>query len=188
MMRVLRQLNFLAVVFFIAAIPALAQEGDASPAEFSDWLGLPLAEFRDRVWSHRLFRGEVRRPVVPCECREHFKEDRRRSRERAQRPNSKRKRWKQSSRICRTRSCRCAREAKRDADAEALRLRALAREEAAKIEKSALAEIAAAERATRLELKALAARMAVERAEALLRDRIDACRRAKAVSNICGRA
>jgi F-type H+-transporting ATPase subunit b len=60
-------------------------------------------------------------------------------------------------------------EAKRDADEEGQRLRALALEEAKKIEKAALAEIAAAERAARLELKALGARLAVERAEALLR-------------------
>jgi F0F1-type ATP synthase membrane subunit b/b' len=63
-------------------------------------------------------------------------------------------------------------EGKRDAEAEAQRLRAMAREEAHKIEKAALAEIAAADRAARLELKALAARMAVERAEALLRQEL----------------
>ena len=59
-------------------------------------------------------------------------------------------------------------EAKRDAEAEAQRLRALAREEAQKIEAVAQAEIAAAERAARLELKSLGARLAIERAEALL--------------------
>ncbi len=59
--------------------------------------------------------------------------------------------------------------ARRDAAAEAERIRALAREETEKIERAAQAEIAAAERAARLELKALAARLAVERAEALLR-------------------
>jgi F-type H+-transporting ATPase subunit b len=63
-------------------------------------------------------------------------------------------------------------EARRDSEAEAQRLRALAREEAQKIEKAALAEIAAAERASRMELKALAARMAVERAEAMLRQEL----------------
>lgn len=62
------------------------------------------------------------------------------------------------------------REARRDADAEAVRLRALAKEEAHKIEHAALVEIAAAERAARYEVKIMAARMAGERAEALLRD------------------
>jgi F-type H+-transporting ATPase subunit b len=60
-------------------------------------------------------------------------------------------------------------EAKRDAEAEAQRLRAMAREEADRIEQAAQAEIAAAERAGHLELKALAARLALERAEALLK-------------------
>lgn len=63
-------------------------------------------------------------------------------------------------------------EAKRDADAEAQRLRALAREEAQKIERAAQAEIVAAEREARMELKILAARIAVERAEALLRQEL----------------
>ena len=59
-------------------------------------------------------------------------------------------------------------EAKRDAEAEAKRLRALARSEADRIEHAAQMEIEAAGRAARLELKALAARLAVERAEVLL--------------------
>lgn len=62
------------------------------------------------------------------------------------------------------------REARRDADAEAVRLRALAKEEAHKIEHAAQVEIAAAERAARYEVKILAARMAGDRAEMLLRD------------------
>ena len=33
MTRALRHLNFLVVVFFFAAMPAMAQEGDASPAD-----------------------------------------------------------------------------------------------------------------------------------------------------------
>jgi len=63
-------------------------------------------------------------------------------------------------------------EAKRDAEAEAQRLRALAREEAQKIERAAQAEIAAAERAARMDLKAFAARLAIERAEAVLREEL----------------
>lgn len=59
--------------------------------------------------------------------------------------------------------------AKRDAEAEAQRLRELARSEAGKIENVAQAEIAAAERAAKLELKAAGARWAVEGAAALLR-------------------
>lgn len=59
--------------------------------------------------------------------------------------------------------------AKRDAEAEARRLRELAKSEAEKIEKVAQAEIAAAERAARLELKTTGAQLAVEGAAALLR-------------------
>jgi F-type H+-transporting ATPase subunit b len=59
-------------------------------------------------------------------------------------------------------------DAKRDAEAEAARLRALARQEAEVIERAAQAEIKAAQRAAQLELKAFAARLAVDRAEAML--------------------
>jgi len=62
--------------------------------------------------------------------------------------------------------------AKRDADAEAVRLRALARQEAEVIERAAQAEIRAAQRAAQLELKSFAAGLAVDRAEALLTDQI----------------
>jgi F-type H+-transporting ATPase subunit b len=64
--------------------------------------------------------------------------------------------------------------AKRDSESEIQRLRAMAREDAQRIEKSGQAEIAAAERAGRLELKALAARSTVKRAESLLRRELDA--------------
>lgn len=64
--------------------------------------------------------------------------------------------------------------AKRDSEAEAKRLRAMAREEAMKIEQASQAEIAAAERAGRLGLKALTARLVVARAEALLKQELSA--------------
>jgi F-type H+-transporting ATPase subunit b len=63
-------------------------------------------------------------------------------------------------------------EAKRSAEADAERLRELARGEAQMIEQAARAEIAARERAARRELKTLAARLAIERAEATLRERL----------------
>lgn len=62
--------------------------------------------------------------------------------------------------------------AQRDAEAEAERIRAAGREDAAKIERASAIEIAAAERAARMELKALAAQLAVERAEAALRGKL----------------
>jgi F-type H+-transporting ATPase subunit b len=63
-------------------------------------------------------------------------------------------------------------DAKRSAEAEATRLKALARQEAETIERAAQAEINAAERAALLELKAFAARLAVERAESVLRQQL----------------
>ncbi len=63
--------------------------------------------------------------------------------------------------------------AKRDSEVELQRLRAMAREDAQRIETAAQAEIAAAERASRLELKSLAARLTVERAESLLKAELD---------------
>ena len=60
--------------------------------------------------------------------------------------------------------------ARRDADATAERIRALAREEAKKIDLAADAEIQAAERAARMELQTIGGRLAIERAEALLRE------------------
>jgi F0F1-type ATP synthase membrane subunit b/b' len=63
-------------------------------------------------------------------------------------------------------------DAKRAAEAETQRLRALAKQDAQTIERAGQAEIASAEQAARLELRLLAGRLAVERAEALLRDQM----------------
>jgi F0F1-type ATP synthase membrane subunit b/b' len=59
-------------------------------------------------------------------------------------------------------------QAQQDAAAEAERIRALAKSDAAKVALSAKVEIEAAERAARIELKTLAAKLAVDGAEALL--------------------
>lgn len=63
-------------------------------------------------------------------------------------------------------------EAKKSMDAEAVRLKALARREAEIIEQAAQAEIFAAQRAGALELKAWAADLAIERAETVLAKQI----------------
>jgi F-type H+-transporting ATPase subunit b len=63
---------------------------------------------------------------------------------------------------------RIRKEAKRDSEAEAVRLRNLARQEAEMIERAAQAEIRAAQKAAQLELKVFAAKLAVDRAERLL--------------------
>jgi F-type H+-transporting ATPase subunit b len=64
--------------------------------------------------------------------------------------------------------------AQREAAAETERIRATAREESAKIERAADAEIEAARRAAHNALKALAARLSVERAEAQIRRQMTA--------------
>jgi F-type H+-transporting ATPase subunit b len=65
-------------------------------------------------------------------------------------------------------------DAKREAEAEAQRLRSLSKVEAQKIEDNAQAEIAAAVRAAQLALKSLTARNAIAQAESLLRKDINA--------------
>jgi len=62
--------------------------------------------------------------------------------------------------------------AKKDMEAEIVRLKAQTKEEAATVEETTNAEIEAAERAARMELKAIAADMAIARAEAMLRERM----------------
>jgi F-type H+-transporting ATPase subunit b len=63
-------------------------------------------------------------------------------------------------------------EARKDAAAEAGRIRALAKSDLEKVAIAAKAEIEAAERAARLELKAIAAKLAVDRAELLVAQRL----------------
>jgi F0F1-type ATP synthase membrane subunit b/b' len=168
MMRVFRQFNFLVVVFLFAAIPALAQEGDASPANSPTgwvfrWLNFAIV-FGAIAYFAVKYGGPSFRANAEDISRKIEEGARARAAAEKQKKEMEAKLANLPNEIAQMRA-----EAKRDAEAEALRLRALGREEGAKIEKSALAEIAAAGRAARLELKALAARMAVERAEALLR-------------------
>jgi F-type H+-transporting ATPase subunit b len=168
MMRFLRALGSLITLVLLTALPVLAQEGEASPADspigwIFRWLNFAIVfgaiSYLAWIKGGPYFRGqaeEISRKIAEGA----------RAREAAerQRKEAQAKLANIESEIATMRA-----EAKRDAEAEAQRLRALAREEAEKIERAAQAEIAAAERAARTELKALAARMAVERAEALLR-------------------
>ena len=64
--------------------------------------------------------------------------------------------------------------AKKEAIAEAERIRALAKSDAERVAVAAKAEIEAAERAARMELKALAAKLAVDGAESLLAKQLTA--------------
>lgn len=166
----LRSAGFVGLLLVLAAAPALAQEGESSPADsptgwvfrwinFAIVLGLIVYAFRKAAPSFRGRADEISQRIAEGT----------RAREAAekQRREAQAKLAGIEIEIAKMRV-----EAKRGAEAEAERLRELARVEAETIERAAQAEISAAERAARLELKALAARMAVERAEATLRKEI----------------
>jgi F-type H+-transporting ATPase subunit b len=168
MMRHLRHLGSLITLLLLAALPVLAQEGEASPVDspagwIFRWLNFAIVfgAIGYLAWKKggpyfRAQAEEISRKIAEG-ARAREVAERQRQEVQAKLANIE-------SEIATIRT-----ESKRDADAEAQRLRSLAREEAQKIERAAQAEIAAAERASRMELKTLAARMAVERAEALLR-------------------
>lgn len=170
MTRVARLLNgagFAGVLFLLAATPALAQEGESSPADSSTgwvfrWINFAIVlvlivyAFRKAAPSFRSRADEIAQRIAEgTRAREAAEKQRREVQAKLAGINAE---------ISVMRA-----EAKRGAEAEAERLKELARVEAQMIERAAQAEIAAAERAARLELKAVAARMAMERAEAMLR-------------------
>lgn len=174
MMRLVRLLarpfGFLGLFLMLVAAPVLAQEGETSPAESATgqifrWLnfaiifGLIVYGLRKAGPYFRSRSEEISRRIAEGT----------RAREAAekQRREAQAKLAGIENEVAELRV-----EAKRGSEAEAGRLRALAKREAETIERAAQAEIAAAERAARLELKALAARMAVERAEAVLRQEL----------------
>jgi F-type H+-transporting ATPase subunit b len=168
MMRLLRALGSLITLLLFAALPVLAQEGGESPVDSpAGWI------FR---WLNFLIVfgaiGYLAWKKGGPYFRAHAEEISQKIAEGARaREAAERQRQEVQAKLANINSEIAAMrvEAKRDADAEAQRLRALSREEAQKIEHAAQAEIAVAERASRMELKTLAARMAAERAEALLR-------------------
>jgi F-type H+-transporting ATPase subunit b len=172
-MRRLTVFGRFALLFFVSAVPLLAQEGESSPADspvgsLFRWLNFAIV-FGAIAWfavkkGAPYFRSNAenisQKIAEGARAREAAAERRR---------EIEKKMAGLDEEIARMRA-----EAKRDADAEAQRLRALARAEAERIEQAAQAEIAAAERAGRLELKTLVARFALERAEVLLKQELNA--------------
>lgn len=165
--RFLSGAGFIGLLFLLSVTSALAQEGEASPADSSTgwifrWinfaivLALIVYAFRKAGPSFRARADEIGEKIAEGT----------RAREAAER---QRREAKAKLAGIETEVAALRVEAKRSAEAESERLRELARAEAETIERAAQAEIAAAERAARLELKAFAARMALERAEAMLR-------------------
>ncbi|HTV58711.1 MAG TPA: ATP synthase F0 subunit B [Verrucomicrobiae bacterium] len=170
MTRFLRPLCLLGWSAFLAAAPALAQEGESSPADspigwvfrwinFVIILGLIVWGFSKLTPYFRRHAREISDQIAEGA----------RAREAAE-AKSREAQAKMAALEAEVASLRA--EARRDSEAEVARLRAQTKEEAQKVEQSTRMEIAAAERAARLELKSLVARRAVERAEALLRERI----------------
>ncbi|HUJ32650.1 MAG TPA: ATP synthase F0 subunit B [Candidatus Acidoferrum sp.] len=167
MKRLLTAAGFFATLFFLACSPALAQEGEASPADSPTgwifrWLNFAIvfgaiayfAVKKGRPYFRENAAAIAAKIAEGARARDAAEEHRR---------EIDAKMADLDKEIAAMRE-----EAKRDADAEGKRLRALARQEAERIEQTAQAEITAAERAARLELKALAARLALERAQSLL--------------------
>jgi F-type H+-transporting ATPase subunit b len=163
-----RTLAVAAVFLLLAAAPALAQEGEPSPA-YSPvgwvfrWLNFALVfgaiAYAFWKWGAPYFRQraeEISRQIAEGA----------RAREAAER---QRREMQAMLAGLQEEIERLRVEGQRDAGAEAQRLRDAERVERERIERAARAEIAAAEREGRLELKILAARRAVELAEALLR-------------------
>jgi F-type H+-transporting ATPase subunit b len=180
MKRLAQLLGSASLMFAIAAVPVMAQEGEASPVEsptgwvfrwinFAIVLALIVYAFRKAAPSFRSRAEEISRRIAEgTRAREAAEQQRREAQAKLAGIDAE----VSAMRV----------DAKRGAEAEAERLKDLARVEAETIQRAAEAEIAAAERAARLELKAVAARLAVERAEASLRKDLTAQNEARLFS------
>ena len=171
MMRLLRNASLLAMFVLIAALPMLAEEGEASPVDSPTgwvfrWLNFAIVFGVIAYFAVKKGGPYFRRQAEEI-SRKIAEGTRAREAAERQRQEVQAKLANIENEIAGMRA-----EAKRDAEAEAQRLRALGREEAEKIERAAQAEIVAAERAARMELKVFAAGLAVERAEAQLRQEL----------------
>jgi len=161
----------LAIFLALAAAPVLAGEGEASPADSpSAWIfrWLNFAIVFGAITYFAVKKGGPYFRKNAGQIAEKIEEGTR-AREAAEqrRKENEAKLANLDSEVEQMRA-----EAKRGGEAEAQRIRAMARQEADRIEQSAQAEIVAAERAARFELKALAARMAVENAEQVLESQL----------------
>jgi F-type H+-transporting ATPase subunit b len=166
-----RALCFLIIFLALTAVPVFAQEGEDSPADSTTgwvfrWLNFFLVFgviayvlVKYAAPAFRAQTDEISRKIAEgARAREAAERQRREIKSKLEGLE----REIQQLRV----------DAKRDAEAEAQRLRDLGRAEAEKIELAARAEIDAAARAGRMALKTLGARLAIERAEVLLRQEL----------------
>jgi F0F1-type ATP synthase membrane subunit b/b' len=166
-----RALCFLIIFIALGALPLLAQEGEVSPADSTTgwvfrWLNFALV-FGAVAYCIVKYAAPAFRTQAEEISRKIAEGTRAREAAERQRREIKTKLAGLEREIEQLRV-----DAKRDAEAEAQRLRDLGRAEAEKIEQAARAEIDAAARAGRMDLKALGARLAVQRAEVLLRQEL----------------
>jgi F-type H+-transporting ATPase subunit b len=164
-------LCFLIIFLALTAVPVFAQQGEASPADSSTgwvfrWLNFALV-FGAIGYCIVKYAAPAFRTQAEEIARKIAEGARAREAAERQRREIKTKLEGLEREIEQLRV-----DAKRDAEAEAQRLRDMGRAEAEKIERAARAEIDAASRAGRMGLKALGARLAVERAEVLLRQQL----------------
>ncbi len=166
-----RALGTLIILIALGAVPLFAQDGEASPADSTTgwvfrWLNFALV-FGAIAYCIVKYAAPAFRTQAEDISRKIAEGARAREAAERQRREIKAKREGLGREIEQLRV-----DAKRDAEAEAQRLRDLGRAEAEKIELAARAEIDAASRAGRMELKALGARLAVARAEVLLKQEL----------------
>lgn len=160
-------IGFGVCLFALTALPVLAQEGEASPADSPNGWVFRWLNFAIVFGAIAYFAVKKGGPYFRAHADEIAQKIEEGARARAaaeqRRKEIEAKLANLSGEVEQMRA-----EAKKTGEAEAQRIRAMARQEAEKIEQSAQAEISAAERAARLELKAVAARMAVENAQKVL--------------------
>ena len=168
MSRALPRAGFILLLLFIAVTPVLAQEGEPSPADS------PVG-WTFRWLNFAIIFGAIGYLVVKKGSpyfRAKSEEVSQKIREAARvRDVAEQRRREASTKLADLAHdvAQLRADAKRDTELEIEQLRAAMRDEGDKIERAAMAEIAAAERAARIELKSLGARLALERAEVLLR-------------------
>lgn len=167
MRRRLAAIGLGACLLALTALPVLAQEGEASPADSPSGWVFRWLNFAIVFGAIAYFAAKKGGPCFRAHAEGIAQKIEEGARARAA-AQQRRKEIEAKLANLSTEVEQMRADAKRTGEAEAQRIRAMARQEAEKIEQSAQTEIAAAERAARLELQAVAARMAVENAQKVL--------------------
>jgi F-type H+-transporting ATPase subunit b len=167
----LQHLAYTGLLVFLVAWPALAQETEPSPADSTIGWGFRWLNFAIVFAGILYFAIKICGPYFRSRKEEIARQVAEGARAREAAENLRQEVRDKLAGIG-TQVAQIREEAKRSTEAEAKRLRELARREAETIEKAAEAEIAASRRNARLELKALAAGLAIDRAEVLLKQEL----------------